>query len=90
MKATTNSSTNSLVSNRASYIHNLFHDDNEFMSFQSYLRWMYVDYSNARHATVSCALTRHAYDIVVQLSLTSTLVLSYLYLFVGEVAYKVW
>ena len=44
----------------------------------------------ASHFVLSYTLTRHAYDVIVQLSLTSTSDLSYLCLFTWEMTYKIW
>lgn len=52
VKATTSSTTESLLLSRASYAHSLSRVDDVLVSFQSYLRWMYVDQFNARHVVV--------------------------------------
>ncbi|RWW32089.1 hypothetical protein GW17_00003249 [Ensete ventricosum] len=56
VEATTNSSTELLLLSRASYTCSLFHTNDELRSFQSCLRWMCVDQSNARYALVSWSL----------------------------------
>ncbi|RZR82295.1 hypothetical protein BHM03_00008662 [Ensete ventricosum] len=54
MEATTNNSTEPLLPSSASYTRNLSRIDNELRSFRSYLKWMCIDKSNAKHAIVSC------------------------------------
>ncbi|RWW04642.1 hypothetical protein GW17_00032124 [Ensete ventricosum] len=56
MEATTNNSTEPLLPSSASYTLNLSRIDNELRSFRSYLKWMCIDKSNAKHAIVSWSL----------------------------------
>ncbi|RWV82714.1 hypothetical protein BHE74_00011788 [Ensete ventricosum] len=53
MEATTSSSIELLLPNRALYAHNLSRVDDKLKSFRSCLRWMCVDQSDVRHTVVS-------------------------------------
>ncbi|RRT36182.1 hypothetical protein B296_00055668 [Ensete ventricosum] len=97
VEATTSSSTKLFLPSRTPYVCSLSRADDELRSFRSYLRWMFVDQSDAWHVMISCflflllrvfipiashfVLSTASYDVAVQLSLTSTSDLSYLYLF---------
>ncbi|RRT56011.1 hypothetical protein B296_00029554 [Ensete ventricosum] len=52
VKATTGNNTEPLLASRVLYGHNLSHVNDELKSFQSYLRWMFIDQSNARYIMV--------------------------------------
>ncbi|RRT81728.1 hypothetical protein B296_00016760 [Ensete ventricosum] len=56
MEATTSNSTELMLPCRVSYGHSLFYTNDEVRSYQSYLRWMYVDQFDARHVVVSWSL----------------------------------
>ncbi|RWW19340.1 hypothetical protein BHE74_00006822 [Ensete ventricosum] len=52
VKATTSNNTEPLLASRVLYGHNLSHVNDELRSFRSYLRWMFIDQSNARYIMV--------------------------------------
>ena len=72
VEATTSSSTEPLLPNKASYTCCLSYIDDELRSFRSCLKWMCVDQSNARHAVVSWSLL-----LGVFIPIASRFVLSY-------------
>ncbi|RWW16285.1 hypothetical protein BHE74_00044062 [Ensete ventricosum] len=53
MEATTSSSTELLLPSRQSYARSLSHTGDKLRSFRSYLRWMCIDQSDARHGIIS-------------------------------------
>ncbi|THU74013.1 hypothetical protein C4D60_Mb04t28880 [Musa balbisiana] len=83
MEVTTSSSTEPLLSSRASYAHSLSNVDDELKSFRSCLRWICIDQFDSlfillgifisiiSHFVLSCAFTHCEYDVMVQLFLTS-------------------
>ncbi|RRT52636.1 hypothetical protein B296_00041155 [Ensete ventricosum] len=56
VEATTNSSTKPLLLSRALYTRILSHVVDKFRSVWSYLRWMYIDQSDAKHIMVHWSL----------------------------------
>ncbi|RWW01034.1 hypothetical protein GW17_00035948 [Ensete ventricosum] len=71
MEATTNNTNERSLPSKISYSHSLSRVDDKLKNFQSYLRWMHVDQSDARNVTIfwSSSLTSLSPSILISSSL---------------------
>ncbi|RRT38501.1 hypothetical protein B296_00041523, partial [Ensete ventricosum] len=56
VEVTTSNNIEPLLPSKVSYTHDLSRASDKLRNFQLYLRWMFVDQSNAKHAMISWSL----------------------------------